>query len=73
MYDLPDAPWIRDAELNGVPEPDTFKCPVCGEENPERFFFQKGDIVGCSYCIHEEDADDYACDHPWLFDKYSGD
>ena len=29
---LPDAPWIRDAELNGLPEDPEVECPVCGSK-----------------------------------------
>ena len=35
MQDLPDAPWIREAEMFGPPPyddgPDPV-CPICGEE-----------------------------------------
>lgn len=72
MYDLPDAPWIRDAEQNGMPEPDSYVCPICGAENPERFFLQSEDIVGCSDCIDDEQAEDVVYKYPWLFDGYRG-
>lgn len=38
MTDLPDAPWIREAETFGLPEAENVYCPICGEENPEYFF-----------------------------------
>ena len=41
MQDLPDAPWIRDAELNGYPSPDPVCCPVCGDE-ANSFYLQDG-------------------------------
>ena len=55
MMDLHDAPWIRDAELNGMPEGDDVYCPVCGEENPEDFYVHDGDVVGCSCCVKRYD------------------
>ena len=57
--DIPDAPWIREAELFGPPEPDNVYCPVCHEENPEWFYVQAGEILGCSCCISREDPFDY--------------
>lgn len=53
MPDLPDAPWIRDAEINGMPEADPVYCPVCGEEDPEMFYCDKTgvDVIGCSCCV----------------------
>ena len=47
MYDIPDAPWIRDAEINGMPEPEDF------------YFDTNGDLVGCSDCITRRDAYDH--------------
>lgn len=57
MTMIPDAPWIRDAELNGVPADDPIICPCCGAE-AERFFFYNGgtDIIGCDSCIESKDA-----------------
>ena len=54
---IPDAPWIRDAELNGIPSPDPPVCPVCYEET-DRFYIAKGtnEIIGCENCIDSVDA-----------------
>lgn len=61
--DIPDAPWIRDAELNGAPgyrEDIKYFCPVCGADEPEDFVFdQGGDIIGCSCCTFHKDAYEY--------------
>ena len=67
MARLPDAPWIRDAELNGLPEREPVHCPVCGEEC-ERIYFYKdsSDALGCEICIDWMDADDWQ-------DQYGGD
>lgn len=64
MEQLPDAPWIRDAELNGVgPDDPPPKCPVCYEEC-EQIYFYKGcrDALGCDRCIDWMDAWDWKQD-----------
>ena len=51
---LPDAPWIRDAELNGIEGYDgpTPKCPVCGSTTCDQIFLNKyGEEVGCEDCL----------------------
>lgn len=53
---LPDAPYIRDAELNGMPEDVTFNCPICNAENPDTFYLVDGEIVGCDQCMESSDA-----------------
>lgn len=67
---IPDAPWIRDAEMNGMVSDDPPKCPCCGAE-AERFYFYNGgsDILGCENCIDwkdawevEEEKEEYAYD-----------
>ena len=51
MIDLPDAPWIREAEAYGLPETKTIRCPVCGAENPKYFIVSCwGEAAGCSQC-----------------------
>ena len=65
MSGLPDAPWIREAEMYGMPPydegPDPV-CPICGHECPETIFLQDGDVVGCENCIDAQDANDWAAD-----------
>ena len=63
---IPDAPWIRDAENNGVDDKDyTWYCPVCGAENPERFYLDDfGDVCACDECVDTTDALDWALEHP---------
>ncbi len=51
MIDLPDAPWIRETELHGMPEADDINCPVCGAENPEFFYLDGFDVIGCNDCV----------------------
>ena len=62
MFDVPDAPWIRDAENNGVPQLD-WCCPVCGEENPEEFYVDGSIVVGCSKCLRRVDAWEWTQDN----------
>ncbi len=61
MMDLPDAPWIRDAEMNGVPEDAPVHCPVCGEET-DSVYMLYGEVVGCPNCISLKDAYKYLKD-----------
>jgi len=56
MQDLPDAPWIRDAELNGYHSADPVHCPVCGDE-AFTFYLQDGIVIGCEHCVTETDAE----------------
>ena len=47
MTDLPDAPWIVDAEQNGYPHAEPVKCPVCGKECETIYQdLHMGDVVG---------------------------
>ena len=56
MNQLPDAPWIRDAEINGFGEPDPVECPVCGSECDTIYMDRDGDVFGCENCIIKTDA-----------------
>lgn len=56
MTRLPDAPWIRDAELNGYPSDDPVKCPVCGQECETLYCANDGDVFGCDQCVDEIEA-----------------
>lgn len=58
MTCLPDAPWIRDAELNGVPVADDeeYTCPVCGVVTPDYIYLSNHDVIGCSECIRRVDG-----------------
>lgn len=59
MIDIPDAPWIRDAELYGEEEAPDVYCPMCGEENPEHFYVQDGEIIGCDNCVEKVEPYDW--------------
>ena len=57
--DLPDAPWIRDAEINGMPEEPLPVCPCCGEETEDYYIDLAGDIIGCENCVRRRDDYEY--------------
>ena len=59
---IPDAPYIREAEMYGIPSPDPVFCPVCGAEC-EDFYIQEGDVIGCECCIRVRDAYDWMIEH----------
>jgi uncharacterized Zn finger protein len=56
MTELPDAPWIVEAETWGVGNDEVeITCPECGAVNPEWFVVEKHHrvrsmITGCSEC-----------------------
>ncbi len=56
MIEIKDAPWIREAEQNGMPDVPDYACPVCGAENPDSYFIRDGEILGCSDCVKIRDA-----------------
>ena len=48
-YQLPDAPYIREAEKFGMEEPE-MRCPICGAVCEEVFSFPDGRPNGCNVC-----------------------
>ena len=62
MNQLPDAPWIRDAELNGYPSNDPVRCPFCGEECDTLFKDRYGELFACDRCLGKVDAYEWAED-----------
>lgn len=63
MAGLPDAPWIRDAEQNGMPSPDPVECPECGGECETIYIDPSGYCCGCDKCLKAKDAVE------WLAEK----
>ena len=66
MFDLPDAPYIRDAELFGMDDDEEFYwvCPVCGALYPDDVYIQKnGEVIGCSECVKCKDGYEWTADH----------
>jgi len=67
MTQIPDAPWIREAEAWGMPpyddDPDT-SCPVCGRERCETIYTNKdGDAVGCDKCLTPWESAEWHDEH----------
>ena len=62
---IPDAPWIRDAERYGVPEPaDSIPiCPICEEECETIYTDKDGEPVGCDQCVTLWEADEWCVMH----------
>lgn len=59
---IEDAPWIREAETDGMPEEGEPICPVCGEEC-EGLYIADGDVIGCDCCVDRVDAWDWLSSH----------
>lgn len=57
MQQLPDAPWIREAEREGTPVSEDVCCPICDYENPEKFYAVRmsGIVIGCTQCLKTVD------------------
>lgn len=60
MEQIPDAPWIRDAEMNGMPSPDPVHCPLCDEECETIYRDRYGTVFGCENCIEEQESYEWA-------------
>ncbi len=56
MRTIPDAPWIREAEMNGMPPCETVKCPCCEEECETIYADQYGNVFACNKCLQSADA-----------------
>lgn len=63
--DLPDAPWIADAETNGVGyDAKPIWCPICNAEDPDWFYFSRStagtnrELLGCSECVDRVDPEE---------------
>ena len=59
MEQIPDAPWIRKAERDGVGDPPVC-CPCCEEECTTIYRDQWGNVFACNKCIEEQDAWEWA-------------
>jgi formylmethanofuran dehydrogenase subunit B len=59
MNQIPDAPWIRDAEQNGWETGEEIECPVCGKACDTIYFDAFGSEIGCENCITTQDSWDW--------------
>ena len=55
---LADAPWIREAENDGMPDGPDPKCPLCGQEC-STLYVVDGEVLGCENCVETVDAYDW--------------
>ena len=55
MPDIPDAPWIRETENDGLPDMPPIHCPFCGEEVEFFYIDVTGEVVGCDRCVTTDD------------------
>lgn len=56
MEQIPDAPYIREAETYGMPPYEMVECPCCGEECETVYADQYGNVFACNKCLMEQDA-----------------
>lgn len=66
MEQLPDAPYIREAERFGMPPYDDDPeptCPICGNECEIIYKDKDGTEFGCEHCIRTTDAREWAEEH----------
>ena len=62
MTTVPDAPWIREAERDGLPYIPPVICPICGGECEEIYEDLHSGVAGCNRCIRCRDADEWFAD-----------
>lgn len=58
MEQIPDAPWIREAERDGYPTGDEIECPICGASCSSVYYSTTNwkEIIACNKCLVEWDA-----------------
>ena len=64
MERIPDAPWIREAEQDGMPGDDPVFCPCCRQECEWIYTDGSGGyVIGCEKCIDRTAAVDWWAEH----------
>ena len=54
---VPDAPYIQEAQQEGIHSPDPVKCPICNKRAELIYLSPSGYCVeGCDKCIKRVDA-----------------
>jgi hypothetical protein len=58
MMTIPDAPWVREAEMYGIDGGGNryVCCPVCEEECSDIWLDGDGNACGCNRCMRKKDA-----------------
>ena len=51
MTQIPDAPWVREAEMFGEPDYPEPICPICGAEAEYAYYDSEDNLLGCDNCI----------------------
>lgn len=68
MEHTPEHPIVRNLIKTGYPYGEENiewpRCPICKEETDIYYVNEKNEIIGCEFCIKEEDAWD------WIYDDY---
>ena len=66
MEQIPDAPYIREAEMYGMPpyddDPDP-TCPICGKECETIYTDKDGEAFGCNECVTLWEAYEWCDEH----------
>ena len=60
MEQIPDAPWVREAERDGYPADPPVICPCCGEECLVVYMDRYKNVFACDRCIVEEESWEWA-------------
>ena len=58
---IPDAPYIVEAMMHGMPSREPVYCPCCGKDC-ETIYAVGSDVFGCEYCVDVMDSDDWAAE-----------
>lgn len=52
---IPDAPYIREAEIHGFGDLGPVECPCCGKVC-ETIYAVGSDVFGCEHCVDVMDS-----------------
>ena len=66
MEQIPDAPYIREAEMYGMPPYDDDPeptCPICGKECETIYTDKDGEAFGCNECVTLWEAYEWCDEH----------
>lgn len=61
MEYCPDAPYIQEAEMNGMPSPEPVTCPFCGKSCETIYVDKDGDSFACDRCVRTVES--------WFWDE----
>lgn len=58
MDRIPDAPYITEAMIHGMPHRAEVKCPKCGQVC-ETIYAIASEAFGCEHCVDVMDSDEW--------------